>query len=182
MIFDKEFCRRAGIDLSAMHFEESFRDEQIFDTIGQIKSVFKNRSEKNRTARLQMLTLSLLISLEKHQIHGKSDHKSDPVTNENVKNAIRFIRENYHKKIGLEEIAKSIFVNKYALARQFKAATRQTVTEFLNGYRCAKAKELIEGGASVSDAARMCGFGNMSFFSKTFKSHVGVLPVKCKPK
>lgn len=182
MIFDKEFCRRADIDLSHMHFEDRFRDKEIFDIIRYIKDVFGNRSEKNRTAKLQMLTLSLLIALEKHQIQWKSESKCDIVTNQNVKNAIRFIRENYHEKIGLEAIAKSIFVNKFALARQFKAATRQTVTKYLNSYRCAKAKELIEGGTSVSDAAHLCGFGNMSFFSKTFKSHTGILPIQCKPK
>ena len=97
---------------------------------------------------------------------------------ETVKSVITYIRENYNKKITLDEISKAVLCDKYALCREFKKYTGQTITEYLNYYRCVKAKELLEEGYSVTETADLCGFGNLSYFGETFKMHIGYSPSK----
>ena len=97
-----------------------------------------------------------------------------------VKCTIKFIRTNYERKISLDEVAKNAFMDKYTLSREFKKVTGQTIVQYINSYRCKKAAEYIISGCSVSESARICGFTNMSFFTKTFKLCMGKMPSKYK--
>ena len=99
---------------------------------------------------------------------------------EKVKLTIMYIRENYNSKITLEQIARFVLCDKYTLCKEFKKFTGQTVFENLNNYRCLKAAQYLSEGITVTQAASLCGFENFSFFSKTFKKHIGTLPSKYK--
>ena len=90
------------------------------------------------------------------------------------------IRENYNKKITLDEISKAVLCDKYALCREFKRLTGQTIIENLNNYRCIKAMGFLNEGYTVAKTAELCGFDNLSFFTKTFKKHIGKLPSEYK--
>jgi AraC-like DNA-binding protein len=95
---------------------------------------------------------------------------------DNVKAAIGYIRQSYDRKISLDELAKITYSDKYALCRNFKRLTGQTVVQYINLYRCQKAAEMITNGQTVAEAAHLCGFDNLSFFTKTFKHYMGALP------
>jgi transcriptional regulator GlxA family with amidase domain len=95
---------------------------------------------------------------------------------ESVKAAISFIRNNYDRKFSLDELAKSVYSNKYVLSRSFKATVGRTVMDYANEYRIKQAALLISNGARICEAATLCGFNNLSFFSKTFKRYFGKLP------
>lgn len=77
-------------------------------------------------------------------------------------------------------ISKNVYIDKYSLSRNFKSLTGQTVFQYINNYRCSKVTELIINGMPINEAAKMCGFNNMSFFSRTFKKAKGKLPSECK--
>ena len=95
-----------------------------------------------------------------------------------VKKVLLYIRENYHTKIKLDLIAEHVLTDKYTLCKIFKANTGQTIFENINAYRCMKAAEYIASGKNVCESANLCGFENNSFFTKTFKRYIGVLPSK----
>ena len=97
---------------------------------------------------------------------------------EKVKEAIKYIRENYAHKFTLDELARFIHIHKYTLCHNFKKATGQTVVQYINNYRCQKAGSFIKKGDSITQASLKCGFENASFFTKTFKKYIGVLPSK----
>jgi len=67
-------------------------------------------------------------------------------------------------------------ISKFYLCREFKAYTGSSILQTVNLLRCTQAKLLIEGGATVSQAALSCGFDNLSYFSRTFKKLMGALP------
>lgn len=103
-----------------------------------------------------------------------------PKSFESIKKTIDYIRNNYSKKISLDELAKNAAIDKYVLSREFKKFTGQTIVEYINSFRCQKASDYIISGYNISEAAQMCGFDNLSFFTKTFKRHMGILPSKIK--
>lgn len=179
MIIDTEFCKQAGIDVSKILFKEHFYDNEIREIFGEIK-VIKQNGDHLSSAKLRMLTLKLLVALcEKHTVsfnvveNKKSTHKT-------IKDTIIYIHKNYNRKLSLDEIAKSVYANKFTLTRAFKEMTGQTIFEYINIFRCRQAHQLINSGFSVSESAILCGFSNMSFFTKTFKRYIGYLPSECQ--
>ena len=99
-----------------------------------------------------------------------------------VKDAILYIQSNYDKKITLEELSKETYIDKYTLSKKFKEFTGITIVNYINNYRCKMALSMIQNGEQINNAARLCGFNNISFFTKTFKKYTGNLPSFYKKK
>ncbi len=175
LIIDQKFCENCGIDPLQLEFKQKIHDPKIAKIFEELENIYFS-SSKCRVARLRLLAISLLILLcENHTVKEVSQKYSD-LNYENVKCAIRFIRENYNRKFSLDELSKSIYTDKYVLSRAFKAATGRTIIDYTNEYRTKQAAILISNGIRVCEAARLCGFKNLSFFSKTFKHYLGKLP------
>jgi AraC-like DNA-binding protein len=175
IILDTEFCKMSGIDLSKIRFEEHFKDEEI------VKLFYEIKKEKNcdgilKVAKMRQLILRLSIVMCESHISEYDIERENKNAHKLVTETITYIRGNYRQKLSLEGIAKNVFSNKYTLSRAFKEMTGQTVVEYINSYRCSQAAQLIRDGALISDSARLCGFSNMSFFTKTFKQYIGCLP------
>lgn len=181
IIIDQKFCIDADIDPRSICFSEHLNDPRIAKLFDQIEIEYCSDSP-TRVARLRMLVLSLLIILREEYVDICTHPQISYDSNESVKAAINFIRKNYASKISLEDIAKNTYSNKYVLSRQFKRIMGQTIVEYTNAYRIKQASAIIAEGATVSEAARLCGFNNLSFFSKTFKRYTGHLPIDMKNK
>jgi AraC-like DNA-binding protein len=157
------------------------KDERIVKLFNEIEHEYYSHSTA-RIARLRVLTLSLLIILREEYADNPVPPRISYDYNESVRAAISFIRSNYTEKFTLDDIAKSTYSNKYVLSRQFKRIMGQTIVDYANAYRIKQASALISGGSTVGEAARLCGFNNLSFFSKTFKRYTGCLPIDFKSK
>lgn len=176
LIIDGSFCRAAGFEHTRLEFETLFRDDIIRELFAEITEITKTEQDVCRHAKLQIALLNLLVRLR--QFHTISD-MSNLQTNsmyENVKQAIHYIRENYNKTLSLDMIARYTASDKYNLCRNFKTLTGQTIVQYINTYRCMRAMDLIRDGSSIQEAAFMCGFHNMSYFTRTFRQYTGNLP------
>ena len=66
-----------------------------------------------------------------------------------------------------------------AMEALIKEKTGKTPVEYLNGYRIEKASQLLlNSDQSVTEIAFSCGFNDLSYFIKTFKSQKGISPAK----
>lgn len=180
LIIDTTFCRQVGIDYTNLYFSPHLKNKNIENLFDQLKEVYSSLHQPFRTAKLNALILQLLIEICINYSAEKSETQTSSRSFENVKTAIKFLRENFNRKLTLDEIAKNVYTDKYILSKQFKKITGQTIIEYLNRYRCQMTADFIESGAGVAEAAYQCGFENMSFFSKTFKKYMGKLPSKYK--
>ncbi len=176
LIVDTEFCKQMNIDVAQIAFETIPHSRDALRLFWKLKTVYQNKTASCRTATLTKLLLELLIELIQHHSTQQTASGERNRNYEKVKHAILYIRDNYHQKITLEDIAKAVLCDKYTLCKDFKKYTRQTVFAHLNHYRCVKALEHLTAGKTVTEAATLCGFDNLSFFSKTFKTHIGKLP------
>ncbi len=175
IIINRQFCREAGLDTDTLRFAEQFQSATLTAMFDRLVTAFADREDICRAAKIRIITLQMLIELRQHHTVAISAAKKNP-SFERIKQAITYIRQNYARKISLDSVAKHVLMDKYSFAKEFKRVTKQTVVQHITAYRCKMAIELMQGGATVSEAALQCGFNNMSFFTRTFKLYTGVLP------
>ncbi len=179
LIVGTELFKAIGIDFAALDFDTAVKDAEIFGKFKRLKEIL-NSSAEFKTAKLYAAVIEILTELCERYAVKKSVTSVKERTYENAKTAIEFIRENYGRRITLDMLAKAVLTDKFTLSREFKRATGKTVVEFINEYRVLRAAECIVSGLNVSEAARLCGFENMSYFTKTFKKLYGDYPSAVK--
>ncbi len=182
LILGDTFCRMAAIPYQQLQFDTLFRDDEIVRLFDEIVALYDAPTDPCHTAKVQLAVTRLLIALRERHTVSLTPHPIAKPSYDNVKRAIRYIREHYAEKVTLDDLARHVLSDKYGLCKSFKQLTGQTVVQYLNNYRCEKAKEFLASGRTVSETALLCGFHNMSFFTKMFKEQTGKLPSAYKGK
>lgn len=180
LIIDTQFCQSIGIDPITLQFCTKLTSKSFLNCFKALIDTYENTTDVCRIAKLNEILLKMLIELRERYTLSENVHTIKKRSFDAVKCTIKFIRTNYERKLSLDEISKNALMDKYTLSHEFKKLTGQTIVGYINSYRCKKAAELIASGASVSESARICGFTNMSFFTKTFKRSMGKMPSKYK--
>lgn len=149
-----------------------------------VDTVFE--SMKHKTSGYKFLVIGALyrmlgVVIDKHfysPVNGNpaiSDGKNIP----KLKKVLTFLRDNYDKQISLEDMAKAAGMSPKYFCYFFKEMTGKTPVEYLNGYRIEKASQkLLNTDLTVTDIAFSCGFNDLSYFIKTFKSFKHIPPAK----
>lgn len=176
IIIDNDFCVNSGIDCSEIQFENTFKNPVIMNRIIETVEAYKNPDDICYKAKLQCFILKLLIELRSDHTKSFSVSKNNIKYFKEVKKTILYIQSNYDKRITLEELSKETYIDKYSLSKKFKEFTGTTIINYINHYRCKMALLMIQNGEQINNAARLCGFNNISFFTKTFIKYTGNLP------
>lgn len=176
LIVNATFCKRVGIPYDRLSFSPLIRDEMVKERIGSLTDIYRDQMVPYRLTKLNTIVLQILLLLaERYAIDTKRPTARQKVF-DNVKDAMKYIRTHYAEKITLDDLAAAIYTDKFRLCRDFKKMTGHTIVSYTNRYRCHQAAEHIAEGNTVTEAALSCGFENLSFFTRTFKTYMGVLP------
>lgn len=93
------------------------------------------------------------------------------------KKALKYTEEHYFEDISSKHAADTLSYNQCYFCRTFKKNFGRSFSSYLNFYRISKARSLLENDEkSITDIALECGFNTPSYFSKCFKSELGILP------
>jgi AraC-like DNA-binding protein len=182
LIIDRKFCEEIGIDTEEIVFSRLIKDKSLTEQFRMIGEEFMEQKVLYK-ARIKSVITELIICLYRDYILTETPLSNKPETNkvDIVKKAIRYIQGNYDKNISIADIADTAGVSKFYFCRIFKEITGYTTVRYINILRCTNAKKLLlSGKCSVEEAAFQCGFDNLSYFSKTFKKHMGCLPSSSK--
>ena len=179
LIIKSWFLKDYGINTECIKFKSKFQSYVIEELLNELKDAH-NDNTACKIAKQNMILLKLIIYIYENYSEHINNNISDSKSFTRVREVIKLIRGNFSKKIFLDEISRELCCDKYALCRDFKRITGQSIIKYLNRYRCQKATEYLKEGASVNEAAYLCGFDSPSFFTKTFKALTGVLPSSCK--
>jgi AraC-like DNA-binding protein/ligand-binding sensor protein len=96
-----------------------------------------------------------------------------------LRKAEHFIRENFTRKISLQEIAAISGLSAPYFSTIFKEEMGENLSKYLNRLRVERASRfLLETDLSLSEIAGACCFEDQSWFSKIFKAYTGVSPGK----
>lgn len=92
-----------------------------------------------------------------------------------VKNALKYIEENYTQKLTLCEVAEKTYVSQWHLSKLLNRHTGQSFSDILNHVRIEHAKELLEDPSlRIGDISEQVGFLDLAHFSRVFKKQEGV--------
>lgn len=94
-----------------------------------------------------------------------------------TKKAVGLISENFHRAVGISDVADALGVSASHLSRSFAADTGASPIEYLTKVRINHALRLLVSTEDPVDAvARASGFDNGNYFCKVFKKYTGTTP------
>ena len=94
-----------------------------------------------------------------------------------VYSVINYLKKNYAQRITLDDISEKFLTNKFYLCKQFKKEIGLSVIEFLIQTRINHARDFLENSTlTLAEIAYKTGFESTSYFSRAFKSLVGISP------
>lgn len=177
LIIDNDFLKSNGINCDKYDYESRICSQTLNNLYAETVSAIVTRDEL-REPLVKAALLRLMVYLTKnHADTAKHNQGQASNTGESIRLAIGYIRSHIFNKLTLDEVAEEVGLSKYHFSREFKKATGMTVVSYINTVRCTNARKLLlKNEYSIHDIAIKCGFENDSYFSKTFKKHIGLLP------
>ncbi len=101
------------------------------------------------------------------------------VDDQKVEKAMRFMRDNVGRGIGIEEVVAAVGISRRGLEVKFKQVLNRTPLSELNRVRIGKAKQLLRySDASITAIALDSGFGSSQSFCVAFKKACGSSPTE----
>ena len=92
-----------------------------------------------------------------------------------VKTALKYMEENYKKKITLADVAEKTYVSQWHLSKLINGHTGKSFSELLNHIRIEEAKKLLrDPSLRIGDISEEVGFMDVAHFSKVFKKLEGI--------
>ena len=157
-----EFCSKNNISYSKIFSCEYLPMEKLdeFETVQEMSDWFNNIME-------------IIVS--------SNITKLSPIYSKHVSNSIKYIKDNYSKKLGLSQISQELDINKAYFCRIFKQETGENLTDYINKIRIEKAKQLMMStNDKMYEIAEKVGFTNIQHFNSSFKKVTDQNPLKFK--
>ena len=125
--------------------------------------------------RLSLCELLLKIHRFYQQNHASPESAVIKYRHQLIPDCIQYLRENYSKKVTIEELSNNFFLSKSDLSSLFKKATGSGVVEYLQHIRIERACELLTNTTlSITEISTQVGYTDYRFFNKSFKKITGV--------
>jgi two-component system, response regulator YesN len=94
-----------------------------------------------------------------------------------IRETLKYIRNNYSKEITIEMAAKELYISASYLMHIFKDEIGKTFNECLTEYRIEAAKGLLmDSKNKIYEVCEKVGYGDVKYFSQVFKKCTGMSP------
>ncbi len=94
-----------------------------------------------------------------------------------VRDAKKYVEENFSKKITLDEVAAIVDLNPVYLSVVFKKETGHNFSDYILKFKMEKAKEMLKNeNETIAAVAAKLGYKDSRYFSKLFLKTVGLKP------
>lgn len=177
LIIDKQFFEKLELPFEESRFGSLVEDEDVQNHFDKIVREVSSKNPYYKIA-VKAEVLSLIARLFRIALQApiaREDRISRRL--DMVRAAIIYIRRHYKEELTVDEICSRVGFSKYYFCRVFREITGKTVVETINFLRCSHARGLLlTGRCNVSESAERSGFHNLSYFSRTYKRHMGELP------
>ena len=94
-----------------------------------------------------------------------------------IKTMLTFIHDHFGSDLNTDRIAASASISESECLRCFRSTIGTTPIQYLKQYRIQRsARLLLETEDKVSEIAVLCGFQDMSYFTRAFREEMGCVP------
>ena len=146
---------------------------RVFELIRSIDSEYSSMRE-GRESMLRSCFTMLAVILSRLNDPSSEDAKKNII---NVANTAAYIERHYTEKLTLEELAEMSHYSSRHFVRIFKETYNTTPQKYIAQLRLIYACTLLrETELSIEDTALQSGFGDGNYFSRIFRSNMGVSP------
>lgn len=140
-----------------------------------ILSEWKDSLESCRT--ISMIKKLVLDSIKAHLTMLEQNKLS--LERKPILDTIEYVKNNYEKKILLEDVAEKFGFNPNYFSEMFKKETGKNFSSYLIEVRMEAAKELLrDSSKTIYEIASEVGYKDSKFFSQQFTKTVGIKPTE----
>lgn len=175
LIVDESFLKARGFPVEKIRFSSFFQDEQV---AGILRKIALEMDEKGRFYREAVCALiqEMFVRLCREFVLGEISEENRP---DMIKQAIRFIHENFDRPLTVTEICRYVGFSRTYFTHMFTSYVGMPPLKYVNWIRLSEARKILSmGECSVSEAARRCGFFTPSYFSKQYRLAMGYSPME----
>ena len=116
-----------------------------------------------------------LVILQAVSLIRSENDKYSPM----IRQILDYIQQNYNKDISIKLLSSSFNINAAYLGQLFKNETGEMLTNYVNGIRIEKAKEmLVNTNLKASEISERVGYPNTNYFYRIFKKITGISPTE----
>ena len=176
LIPDVEFCESNGIRRELL-FQSKIDDPSLRERYEAMVRSYAEEGEFRET-KIRIAVLELLLAIAERHPATEEEPAEEPFPHlQKIKDAIRYIKIHFREPVTVDDAAKAAGMSNAYFSREFHKITGFTVVSYLNLLRCQHARKLLRSGKyKVNECADEAGFENLSYFTRTYKRIIGVLP------
>ncbi|MET7255953.1 AraC family transcriptional regulator [Dyadobacter jiangsuensis] len=181
-LFDDKFLKRNQLFFVRSLLEKSAKGIAFSrETIERIKPRLTSLAQKSGfDSMLELMSILHDLSVSRDMRTLSNSTFTDENINFNsrrIEKVFAYMRDNYDKDVNLAGVAKLAGMSEVSFSRFIKKRTGKTFIESLNEIRLGHAsRSLINTSNTISEIAYKCGFNNLSYFNRIFKSRNGCTP------
>lgn len=156
-------------------------EEKYIETFEQLLRTWQSDSSPFRGLRSAALAGNLLAHLlESWQMNGgqaRPEELSSP--QDRFSSLVQWMSAHLERRITREDLARQLHLHPNYLDRAFRSSYGQTPLQMLRDLRLRRALQLLESSEETLDAiATRCGFDDVAYFCRAFRSKYSVSPGK----
>ena len=129
---------------------------------------------------LEPLAVDAAIARLADRLASRGDAMARPRSRATARQAVararEFLAAEAHRTVASDELEKVTGLDRFALARHFRAATGTSPHRYQVGRRLARAQAMIAAGAALSETAAATGFADQSHLTRHFAARFGLTP------
>lgn len=123
--------------------------------------------------------IQTLVILNKAYIKNNNlNAKEDTFYDKTTEKIIKYINENLHENLSIDDLADKFELSKHYLMRKFKKQTGHSIHNYIIQKRLIYAIELMKSNSYMYEIAEITGFSEYSTFVRAFKKNYGISPTQ----
>jgi LacI family transcriptional regulator len=117
------------------------------------------------------------------EVHTRNSTNALAIKDEELRRAMRYLRENAHRDLSIDEVADFVPMSRRSLERRFRTHFGGSPLAQLQRLRLARVRQLLAmTDLPVSQVALKCGFASPVYMTAVFRQEVGTTPLRYRAK
>jgi len=144
------------------------------------KEILEYKNEKMEMENeLQKMRISILEWEKESRKSGTGSNSFPDRNRQSISIAQEFIRNNFFKRIKLDDVAESVYLSPNYFSALFKKISGSSFSQYLQSIRINEAKKLLlESDLPIKEIVSLIGLNDYNYFNRIFKQWVGVPPAE----